>query len=198
MKINKILKKNRNSSLIKFNLQKSFNKTPLYYELLHNGAFTGDYYKYIHFSQENLIIAYKNQVSFYNASFSINLLNHALRFLRGAKRKKHQNFVFVGNPPITNSESKYLFQKIKTTFFEQETWRPGFFSKNPSHCSRILVVYDITTNYTAFREAVSIKVPVVGFVTPKCDIRGVDYPVVLNLENAGIVYTILCKLLIRK
>lgn len=171
---------------------------PLYYELLNNGAFIGDYYKHVHFSQENFILGYKNKISFYNITTSINLFNNALRFLRAARRRKNQNFVFVGNPPLVKFDSKYVYQKIKITFFGQDMWRPGFFSKTPGNCSRILVIYDITTNYTAFREAVSIKVPVVGFVTPKCDIRGIDYPVVLNLKNVGLIYTKLCKLLIKK
>lgn len=194
----KIRKKSKTLSLIKFNLQKSLDKTPLYYELLNNGAFRGDYYKHVHFSQENFIIGYKNKVSFYNITTSISLFNNALRFLKTAKKKKNQNFVFVGNPPQIKIDSKYVLQGIKLTFFGQDVWKPGFFSKNPSHCSSILVIYDITTNYTAFREAVSMKVPVVGFVTPKCDVRGVDYPVVLNLENAGLIYLKLCKLLINK
>lgn len=179
-------------------MQKSLHKTPLYYELLNSGAFVGDYYKHVHFSQANFIIGYKNKVSFYNITNSINLFNNALRFLRAARKKRDQNFVFVGNPPQVKFDSKYIFRGIKITFFGQDIWKPGFFSKNPSNCPRILVIYDITTNYTAFREAVSMKVPVVGFVTPKCDIRGVDYPVVLNLENAGLVYTKLCKTVIKK
>ena len=74
----------------------------------------------------------------------------------------------------------------------------GFFQKNPVTCTRILVIYDIETNYKAFHEALSIKVPVVAFVSPNCDIRGVDYPVVINFKNAGLAYAMFCKILMKK
>jgi ribosomal protein S2 len=185
-------------SLIKVNLHKSLKTTPLFYELLNNGAFKGDYYKYVHYSQENFIIGYKNKISFYNMEKCINLLNKALKFLRAARKKKDQKFVFVGNPPLVTLDSIYLFRKIRIPFFGQNVWRPGFFSKKTSNCPRILVIYDIETNYKAFHEAVSIKVPVVAFVTPNCDIRGVDYPVVLNFKNAGLAFAMFCKILMKR
>ncbi len=194
----KKFRKSQGLSKVKFNLQKSLSHTPLFYELLNSGAFKGDYYKYVHFSQESLIFGYKNKISFYNMEICINLFSKALKFLRATRKKKDQKFVFVGNPPKVNIESKYIFKQIKIAFFGQNMWRPGFFSKKPSNCQRILIIYDIKTNYIAYSEAVSIKVPVVGFATPNCDIRGVDYPVVLNLNNAGLAYAMFCKILIKK
>lgn len=191
-------KKSPKLSLVKSNLQKSISGSPFFSELLNRGAFKGDYYKYVHFSQESLVLGYKNKTSFYRIDMCISLFSKALKFLRLARRKKNQKFVFVGNPPKVNLESRYIFNKIKTAFFGQNTWRPGFFSKKPRNCLRILVIYDIKTNYIAYNEAVSIKVPVVGFATPNCDIRGLDYPVVINLNNAGLAYAMLCKTLIRK
>jgi ribosomal protein S2 len=194
----KKLRKSRAFSFVNLNFQKSLNQTPLLNELINIGAFKGDYYKYVHFSQENLIYGYKNNISFYNIEATINLFNKAAKFLRAVKKKKNQNLVFVGNPPNVDLESRYLFRQIKIPFFAQGIWRPGFFSRKYSNCKRILIIYDIKNNYKAFSEAVAIKVPVVAFATPKCDIRGVDYPVVLNLENAGLTYALLCKILIKR
>lgn len=192
------LKKSQKFNLVSTNFQKSLSKTPLFKELLNQGAFNGDYYKYVHFSQQALVYAYKNKTSFYNIEACISLLNKAIKFLRTVKIKKNQEFVFVGNPPAVDLESKYTFKPIKVTFFGSGIWQPGFFSKNPTNCQRVIVVYDINTNYIAFCEAVSIKVPVVAFASPYCDIRGVDYPVVLNLKNAGLAYAIFCKTLMKK
>ena len=161
--------------------------TPLIKELISFGAFIGDWHKWTHTSQRNFISAYKNNYSFYDIRISIRLFTKAIRFLKLC-RNSRRRVVFVGNPPALEEETIAIFKNIKKKFFANDTWPPGFFSKNPKNCKCVLVIYDIKLNIIAYREAVNANIPVVGFATPSCDIGAVDYPILLNLQNAGLWY----------
>jgi ribosomal protein S2 len=116
------------------------------------------------------------------------LLTRAARFIKIAIKKKNLKFIFVGNPPGSEEKTASVFTKIKKNFFPNEKWSSGFLSKKPICSNYILVIYNITQNQAAFYEALHVNIPVVAFVTPFCNICGVDYPIVLNLKHNKIWY----------
>lgn len=180
---------------LKAKFKKDLKYTPLINELISCGAFIGDYYKWTHFSQKPYIYGIRNNYSFYNIQYSIKLLTNATRFLKNASKKKKLQFIFVGNPEGAEKESSLIFSSMSKKFFPNDNWHPGFFSKRPVCDNYVLVIYDINSNILAFQEAVNACIPVVAFVTPSCDIRGVDYPIILNLKNNKLWYANFCKAL---
>lgn len=177
-------------------LNEDLNSTPLYQELLALKAFIGDYSQKIHLTQNNFLYAFKNQYSFYNIYISIKLLTKASRFLKQTKKKN--KFVFVGNPEGCEYTCTTIFKKNKIKFFSNDSWSPGFFSKSNKNQNIVLIIYNPTLNYIAFSEAINAAIPIVGFLTPQCNISNIDYPVILNLENAGFWYPSFCRTLNKK
>jgi ribosomal protein S2 len=184
--------------LIKNNIKKNLNTTPLIDELISYGAFIGEHYKWTHYSQTSFILGYKNNYSFYDIQLSMKLLTKAGRFLKTASKNKNVKFIFVGNPHGGEEQSTIIFNNIGIKFFPNEKWEPGFFSKKPNTSNYILVVYNLCINNIAFNEGVNANIPVVAFATPSCDIRGVDYPVILNLKNNKMWYAKFIKALFIK
>lgn len=183
-------------ALIKKTLKKNLNTTKLYHELISLGAFNGDHYKFTHFSQACFLRGLRNKYTYYNNIDSIGLLSRATRFLKAnIKTKKYQipaEFIFVGNQKGSEEESRLVFKSIEKTFFPNDKWLPGFFSKKPAASNYVLIIYNLTQNNIAFQEAVNSNIPVVAFVSPKCDLRGVDYPIILNLSSNNMWYTNFC------
>jgi ribosomal protein S2 len=177
---------------------KNLKSTPLYEDLISYGAFIGNHYNWTHRSQINFIAGYKSNYSFYNPNMCMQLLSNATKFLKIASKNKNLEFVFVGNVKNSEKESIVIFQKINKKFFPNDTWEPGFFSKKLRYSNTILVIYNISENSIAFEEAVNLNIPVVAFVTPSCDMSGVDYPIILNLENSKLWFPNYCKALFRK
>lgn len=159
-------------------------------QLIRIGAFKSEYKKQTHFSQNPYLLGLKNKYTFYNIDISILLFINALRFLKKASANPYTKFILVGSPLGQNHQRTFFSNRIKLnhTFFPNEQWEPGFISKKSSANHSVLIVFNLTLNNTAYREGVNAKIPVVGFVTPSCDIRGVDYPVLLNLKNQSIWY----------
>lgn len=158
--------------------------------LIRIGAFKSEYKEQTHFSQNSYLLGFKNKYIFYNIDISILLFINALRFLKKASTNPHTKFILVGSPLGQNHQRTFFSNRIKLnhTFFPNEQWEPGFISKKSSANHSVLIVFNLTLNSTAYREGVNAKIPVVGFVTPSCDIRGVDYPVLLNLKNQSLWY----------
>jgi len=178
-------------------LRKSFDVYPLSEELLLIKAFVGDFYKKTNLSQESLILGYKNQYSFYNIHTTLKLLIKTLAFVKSLLKNKTTKFVFVGSPLKAEKSCSLLFRNFNIPFFPNETWRPGFFSIKKSRCDMVLVIYNPALNNMAFYEALNKDIPVVGFATPYCDIRGLDYPIILNLENSDKWYASFWKTLLK-
>lgn len=179
-------------------LKKSFELSPFLEELLLNKAFVGDFYRKTHYSQESLILGYKNKYSFYNIYSVLKLLTKALTFIKSLLKNKKTRFVFVGCPLKAEKSCSLLFRNLNIPFFSNDSWRPGFFSKKKSRYEVVLVIYNPTLNNIAFSEALNKNIPIVGFATPCCDIRGLDYPVILNLENSEIWYASFWRVLLNK
>lgn len=158
--------------------------------LLELGAFTGDYQKFTHSSQQPYLLGFKNDYSFYDFNKSILLLGNALRFLKKASLQPNTKFIFAGTPFGEDQQSKIYIKilRVNHAFFLNEQWDPGFISKQSPATNSVLIVYDINLNNTAYQEGVKAQIPVVGFVTPSCDLRGLDYPILLNLNNNIIWY----------
>ena len=190
------------NDLLKNDLKKDLITTPLLKDLINLGAFVGDYHKWVHSSQKPFITAYRNNHVIYDIHININLLYKAVRFLKKASKNKNVRFVFVGSPRCNEKSSSYIFKNIKVPYFPTDNWRPGYFSKSQhifdsdKKYKHILVIYNIGSNHIAFCEAINANIPVVAFATPNCDIRGADFPVVLNLENSGLWYASFCKALV--
>lgn len=162
----------------------------LYQELLEINAFCGDTYLRNHYTQDSLIFAYRNNHSLYNLHTSIFGLKKALHFLR---KQKKNTFIFVGSPYVAKDECVKLFRLKNIPFFPTYEWFPGYISKKARALTKVLIIYDISTNYDAKREAFNAKFPIVAFLSPYGDIGGVDYPISLNLEHCGIWYHSLWK-----
>jgi ribosomal protein S2 len=113
------------------------------------------------------------------------LFINAVKFLHSISRKPNILFVFSGTPFGDDNLSIWKFKKIKQNykFFPNERWSSGYISKNYKKVNFVLVVYDVELNNTAYKEGVNANIPIVGFVTPSNDIRGIDYPVLFNLKN---------------
>ena len=171
MKSQKNLKKNTYRKDI---IKKNLTATKLYDELISLGAFNGDYYKFTHFSQGCFLRGLKNNYTYYKTIDSISLLSRATRFLKACIRKKSRfsflkpvKFIFVGNPKGSEEKSKLVFSKINKIFFANDKWTPGFFSKRAPASNYVLIIYDLTVNNYAFKEAVNADIPIVAFVSPK-------------------------------
>lgn len=190
-----ILYKANNRIIFKNTIKENLNAKLLYNELVSLGAFIGNYYKWTHFSQSSFILGYRNNYSFYKIEICMKFLKKATLFLKKARINRRLNFIFVGNPEGAEEQLSIIFNKINLRFFPNENWYPGFFSRKSPYSNYVLVVYNITQNSIAFHEAVNAGIPVVGFVTPSCDIRGVDYPIILNLKNNNMWYGNYCKAL---
>lgn len=185
-------------------LEKGLNRSKLYDELIQVGAFDGDHFRFSHISQDCFLRGLRNKFTIYNTIESISLLSRATRFLKECIVKKEKlrffvsfkkpvKFVFVGNPMGSEEKSKYVFHRLKIRFFPNDIWIPGFLSKRPNSALKtVLIVYDLSRNYIAFQEAVNARVPVVAFASPKCDLHGVDYPILLNLDAKNDWYTNFC------
>ena len=113
-----------------------------------------------------------------------------MHFLKVASNKSNTKFIFAGTPFGDEKQNIYYFRQLKLNhvFFPNEKWKPGFISKSSSTINFVLIVYDITLNNTAYKEGLNAKIPVVGFVTPSNDLRGLDYPVLLNFTNYPLWY----------
>lgn len=159
-------------------------------ELILLGAFTGDYYKFTHFSHYPYLLGFKNNYSFYDIDRSLLLFINALHFLKKAASKPNTKFIFAGTPFGEEKQNLFYFKQLKLNhvFFPNERWNPGVISKASKTTNFVLIVYDINLNHTAYKEGVNTKIPVVGFVTSSNDIRGLDYPILLNLKNYPIWY----------
>lgn len=157
--------------------------------LLDLNAFRADYLENIHNSQFSFLVGIKNRFCFYNIRKSLLLLLNAIRFLKRVKKKKVL-FIFVGVPLNYNKKISYYFKKSKLNyiFFKNEIWHPGFISKNSFAKNKILIVYNVKLNNIAVKEAVYANIPVVGILTPSCNINGIDYPILLNFKNLPIWY----------
>lgn len=153
--------------------------------LISIGAFTGGNNAFVHSSQYPYLLGFKNNTSFYNVNKSNKLLLDALKFLRLARRNIFNSFVVVGSPRNyvgTNIVNK-LNQLYNVEFFSSTKWKPGTLSRNRPASNIILILFNPTLHNDTLREAVYSKIPIVSFVTPFCDIRGIDYPVTLNLKE---------------
>lgn len=181
LKRNKILPKIFNTATIPETIKK---------QLIKLGAFKGEYKQQTHFSQVPYLLGLKNKHTFYNIDKSILLFINALIFLKKASSNPYTKFILAGTPLGQNHQRTFFSNHIRLNhaFFPNEQWEPGFISKKSSANHSILIVFDLTLNNTAYREGVNAKIPIVGFVTPSCDIRGLDYPVLLNLKNRSIWY----------
>ena len=159
-------------------------------ELIALGAFIGDYYKFTHFSHYPYLLGFKNDYSFYDINKSLLLFNNALHFLKLAARKPNTKLIFAGTPYSEENQILFYFKqlKFKNVFFPNEKWSSGVISKTSITNNFILIVYDIDLNHTAYKEGVNAKIPVVGFVTSSNDIRGLDYPILLNFKNHPVWY----------
>lgn len=154
------------------------------------GLFEADFINKTHFSQYPYILGAKNHFYFYDIEKSLFLFYNAIRFLKSINLKNKVNFVFVGSPKGQEAEIKWHFKHFgfKCTFFSNGFWHSGYISKLAANKNIVLILYNITLNSTALREAISRDIPVVGFATPSCDIRGVDYPILLNFKKLSIIY----------
>jgi ribosomal protein S2 len=188
----------KQNCLIKQEFKKNFKTTPLYEDLISYSAFIGDHYKKIHFSQTQYLLGYRKEYSFYNLHMCIKLLFKASQFLKLCIKEKDITFVFVGNPLGSENQCTRIFKNLNKKFYLNSEWEPGFFSRKKRYSNYVLVVYDLRENRIAFDEAVNAIIPVVGFATPLCDIRGVDYPIILNLKNNKMWYINFCKILFLK
>jgi len=153
--------------------------------LMSIGAFTGDTYTFVHPSQYPYLLGFKNSVSHYNVSYSSFLLLNALKFLKLARINTNNYFVVVGSPRnyVGTAINDKLNQLHNVEFFPSTKWKPGSLSKNKPAENVILILFNPTLHNDTLREGIYSKIPVVSFVTPFCDIRGIDYPVLLNLKN---------------
>jgi ribosomal protein S2 len=176
----------------------NFYSSPLYNELISIGAFQGNSNKWLHPSQTKYLLGYKNNYSLYNMRPAIMIFEQGVKFVKTAIKNKESVFVFVGNPDGTNEIYVSYFQHINKIFFPNQRWQQGFFTQKKKTYNFILIIYSITQNQEAFQEAVKKKIPVVCFATPLCDIRNVDYPILLNLKNAKIWFAYFCKTLFLK
>lgn len=179
-------------------MNKTLKTSDLYHDLIQSGAFVGDHYKWTHHSQKSFLYGYKNRHSFYKIDFDIILLARATRFLKLASKSKKIKFVFVGNPKGGAKVSTKMFKNINKPFFPNYAWKAGFLSKEDSKVHSILVIYDVAKNRDALAEAVRSGVPVVGFLTPKCPVYGVDYPIFLNLKHSKLWFAHYCQALLKK
>jgi hypothetical protein len=165
--------------------------------LISIGAFNGDYASFTHFSQYFYILGFKNKCSFYNINISIFILNNALRFLKIAAYDSKTQFVLAGAPTdIIKRDYNHLksfLPSSRFTIFPNEKWESGYISKIKTAANTILILFNPTLNNSALREGVYSKIPIVGFVTPICDIRNIDYPILLNLKIHTIWYYSLIK-----
>ena len=162
---------------------------PILDDLISFGAFKGESHKICHPSQQYLLSGYHSQHSFYDIKKSIGLLKLASRFLSGVKSQKNTKFIIVGNPLGQEERCSFFFNQSKLKFFPSDGWRPGFFSRRSNRDNVILIVYKPSLNSIAVNEAINACIPIVGFASPTCDIRALDYPLVLNLEEAGMWFS---------
>lgn len=184
----KSLSSNLNSSN---NLIFSYNFSNIVLETFNRQElFEADYISRTHFSQHPYILGIKNKFYFYNIEKSLFLFSNAVRFLKNINLKINVNFVFAGSPKDQEKKIEEYFDyfNFRCKFFPNELWYPGYISKSALNKNSVLIIYNIKLNSTAIREAVCRGIPVVGFATPSCDIRGVDYPILLNFKKLPIIY----------
>lgn len=158
-------------------------------DLIVLGAFSGS--KLNHSSQEHLFLGYRNFIPFYDLQKSLELFVKCVRFLGKVRRNKKTRVVILGNPPFVEDEIQSSLRRRNLCFFSNNNWPPGFLSKNSKSQrtqNSILIVYKPGENSNAVNEALYCNIPVLGFASPSCDIGNLDYPVVLNLEKAGLWY----------
>jgi ribosomal protein S2 len=162
--------------------------------------FEGDHFYRTHFSQYFYLLGFKNNLSFYDIRKSLVLFSNAVRFLKQVNTQKDIFFIFVGAPLSEETKlKKYSKRFIRNSiFFPNGTWHPGYISKSTLLKTKILVIYNINLNHTAYREALKTNIPVVGFATPSCDIRGLDYPILFNFRKSPIWYIKLLLSIFRK
>lgn len=166
----------------------SFKNQSFFNALVKVDAFVGDTYLRSHFSQNSLIYASRNNQDIYDIHSSYNGLKRAMQFLN---KQKLSSLIFVGNPDHRSEECKAVFARHKLKFFPSDQWIPGFISKNTQANRYTLVVYDTHTNAGSKNEALSSKLPIVGFLTKYGNVDGLDYPVCINFENCGNWYSAL-------
>jgi ribosomal protein S2 len=166
-------------------------------ELARIEAFQGSHQSQTHFSQRAFLLGYRNIHSFSDLQHGFLGFQGALQFLEkflnkpsGRKafspKQNFQQIVFVGNPPGGGEMYSSFFSHLGITFFEQGEWLPGYLSKNPACFRKVIVIYDPSSNQEARSEALARNVPIVAFLPSCSDIRGVDYPIPLNLDlNPG-------------
>lgn len=154
-------------------------------KLLNLGAFKGDYVIRTHFSHYPFLLGTKNGFCFYDIRKVFLLLLNALRFLKKVKKNSNIEFIFAGTPTTITPQIEHYFKRFDITykFFSNEKWQPGYITKNHFNKNRILIVYNCTSNKIAYDEAVLANIPVVGFVTPSCDLQRIDYPILLNFKD---------------
>lgn len=152
--------------------------------------FEADFTCKTHFSQHPYLLGIKNKFYFYDIEKSLFLFSNAVRFLREIDLKTNVNFVFAGSPKDQEKKIAQYFTyfSFPCRFFPNELWHSGSISKSALDKDSVLIIYNIRLNSTAIREAVCREIPVVGFATPSCDIRGVDYPILLNFKKLPIIY----------
>lgn len=179
-------------------------------ELLFFDAFNSGFTSKVHPTYDHFIIAFKNNNAFYKIPQSLGLLSKALRFLEESKKisvsknvksYKKLDLIFVGNPENIEEEYTSFFKGLKCHFVPNESWKPGFLTKKIVNQGKrnkkiILFLYNPYLNFLAYHEALKTNTPIVGLLTPNCDIRGVDYPLILNLKNADLWYPTFCKLIV--
>lgn len=168
--------------------------------LISIGAFSGDTYTFVHPSQYSYLLGFKNNISYYNINYSSFLLFNALKFIKLARSDIKSFFVVVGSPRnyLGTSIAHRLNQLPNVEFFPSTTWKPGKLSKNSPASNTILILFNPTLHNDTLKEGIYSKIPIVSFVTPFCDIRGIDYPVLLNLKNQeswylNLIYSVLSK-----
>lgn len=154
----------------------------LFLEVLRLHMYYGDSHLRNHYSQNSFVQAYRNEYSMYNIHGALYNLKRALHFLQKQNKK---NFVFVGSPKWDKEKMSLFFQKIEVPFFPSSEWVPGFISKKAYNSGKILIIYDVFTNHGAKSEAFHAAYPIVGFFTILGDVRGIDFPINLNIEHVG-------------
>jgi ribosomal protein S2 len=154
------------------------------------GLFEADYMCKTHYSQYPYLLGIKNSYFFYDIEKSLFLFGNAVKFLKSMNLETYVNFIFAGSPQDQKKKLEKHFDNFdfKCTFFSNTLWPSGYISKSALDKNSVLIIYNINLNLPALREAVIRGIPVVGFATPSCDIRGVDYPILLNFRKIPLIY----------
>lgn len=122
-----------------------------------------------------------------NMQQSILGLQRALKFLSRSLVTTSHHLVFVGSPIDMEGKFYRFFKRRNVSFHPNGHWKPGFLSGQLEYSrpnsSPIAIIYDPTLNSRGRNEALQYKIPIVGIIPGFSDVRGVDYPIRLNLDS---------------